>query len=271
MLEGYNKHKVFYCWWGKGNNAKTLMQRFISSIFGDYSVSLSTSLITGKRASSSDATPDIHYAQNRLVVFLQEPNPDEKIQVGRKKELTGNDKIYSRELFRSGETMDFRAKIVIVANNALEVPGMDTAFRRRIVVIPFESTFTNSGEEGEYIFPEDVEMEEKIFKYKEIFMKVLLEEYQTFIKEGLKIPEYIKEKTSEYITLNNYSLKYIRTKLFHSLGANILLSDIYDDFKEWFCQSCPGKCIPLQVSFLTELKNEGYDDVDGIVKNTSYI
>ena len=41
---------------------------------------------------------------------------------------------------------------------------MDVPFRRKIVVIPFESTFTNSMDNGEYVFSEDVEMEEKIFK-----------------------------------------------------------------------------------------------------------
>jgi P4 family phage/plasmid primase-like protien len=267
MLEGYNKYKVFYVWWGKGNNAKTLMQRFIASILGDYSACLSTSLITGKRANSSDATPDIHYAKNKLAVFLQEPNPEEKIQVGRIKELTGNDKIYSRGLFKSGESMEFKAKIVVVANNALEVPGMDVPFRRRIVVIPFESTFTNSKDNGEYVFPEDVEMEEKIFKYREIFMAMILDEYSMFIEEGLSIPQYIKDKTSEYITLNNYVLKFIRTKLYHSPGTHFHASDLYDDFKDWFRKSCPGRNIPLFTSFSTELRNEGYEEVDGDVKN----
>ena len=30
-----------------------------------------------------EATPDMHLAKSKLVVFLQEPNPEEKIQVGR--------------------------------------------------------------------------------------------------------------------------------------------------------------------------------------------
>ena len=267
MLEGYNKHKVFYVWWGKGNNAKTLMQRFISSILGDYSVCLSTSLITGKRASSSNATPDIQYTKNKLAVFLQEPNPEEKIQVGRIKELTGNDKIYTRGLFKSSESMEFRAKIVVVANNALEVPGMDVPFRRRIVVIPFESTFTNSTDNGEYVFSEDVEMEEKIFKYREIFMAMILDEYPRFVKEGLNIPQYIKDKTSEYITLNNYVLKFIRTKLSHKPGVKFPALSLYASFKSWFWRSCPGRSVPLFVSFLTELRNEGYEDSHGDVLN----
>ncbi|KAF8490303.1 hypothetical protein JB92DRAFT_2835882 [Gautieria morchelliformis] len=170
---------------------------------------LSTSLITGKRANSSDATPDIQYAKNKLAVFLQEPNPEEKIQ--------------------------FRAKIVVVANNALEVPVVNM------------------------FFSEDVEMEENIFKYREIFMAMMLDEYSRFVKEGLNIPQYIKDKTSEYITLNNYMLKYIRTELLYKPGKNLLASDLYDSFKEWFWQSCP------------ELRNEGYEEEHGIVMNIKHV
>ncbi|KAF8511337.1 hypothetical protein JB92DRAFT_2831254 [Gautieria morchelliformis] len=136
------------------------------------------------------------------------------------------------------ESMEFRAKIVVVANNALEVP--------------------------------DVEMEEKIFKYRKIFMAMILDEYSRFVKEGLNIPQYIKDKTSEYITLNNYVLKYIRTGL-SSPGKNLQALDLYDNFKDWFRQSCPGRNIPLFTSFLTELRNEGYEEIYGLVKNVTCV
>lgn len=270
MLEGYNKHKVFYCWWGKGHNAKTLMQRFITEMFGEYAAALPTSLITGKRSGSSEATPDMQYAKNKLVVFLQEPNPDEKIQVGRVKEMTGNDKIYVRALYKGGESMEFKAKIVLVSNNILEAPGMDTAFRDRLLVIPFESVFSNDpNAHGLYKFPRDGDMEEKIFKYKETFMRILLSEYSLFKEYGLQTPEYISQITSEYVLSNNYPLKFIRSKIYKDNSNDIQLIDVYSQFKEWFGASYPGRATPNITVFSTELRNEGYEEKDGLVLNAN--
>ena len=42
--------------------------------------------------------------------------------------------------------MTLKAKIVIVCNNIIEIPGMDAAIRRRIVVLPFTSTFLDPAE-----------------------------------------------------------------------------------------------------------------------------
>jgi P4 family phage/plasmid primase-like protien len=271
MLEGCNEDKVFYCWWGKGSNGKTLMQEFISYVFGDYAASLSTSLITGRKASSFEATPDMQYAKDKLVVFLPEPNPDERIQVGRLKELTGDDSVYARDLYKVGGKMKFRAKIVIVANNALEAPRMDVAFRERMLVIPFESVFTNSEDSNRYTFPRDKRMKKKMFKYGDVFMNVILNEHSKNGDKELVVPQYILDKTSEYVTINNHPLKFIRTKLSRCLGCIISLEEIYDDFKSWYCQGYPGRKIPPRDVFSTELSNEGYEEVGGDVVNVAYV
>ena len=130
FLEGFNANKVFYIWWGSGNNAKSLVQTLLMKTFGEYCSTAPTSLITGKRTGASNATPELCHVEKRLVVFLQEPNPDEKIKAGMIKELTGNDRMYTRQLFKSGKTMMFKAKLVLVCNNILEIPGMDAALRR---------------------------------------------------------------------------------------------------------------------------------------------
>lgn len=274
MLEGYNKYKVFYVWWGTGNNAKTLLQRFVSSTLGEYSISLSTSLITGKRSRSSEATPDMYYSKNKLAVFLQEPNPDEKIQVGRIKELTGNDKMYVRELFKSGTVMEFKAKIVIVTNNPIDAPGMDVAFRRRILVIPFETTFDDKkkdNDKSKYRLPMEPDMEKKMFKYREAFLRILVNEYQKFMEDGLEVPSYIKRTTLNYLTLNNRPLKFIQQYLYKEPDSTLALMDIYEKFKEWFWSSYPHRMVPALEALSSELSNEDYEEVDGLVKNIGFV
>ena len=278
FLEGYNSPKVFYIWWGTGNNAKSLVQMLVMKAFGDYCSTAPTSLVTGKRTDSSNATPELCHVEKKIVVFLQEPNPDEKIKAGKMKEMTGNDSMYIRQLFKSGKTMVFKAKIVIVCNNILEIPGMDSAIRRRIVVIPFTSTFLDPSEykarerkgtlePNSHII--DLSVEQELLNCKSAFMYLLCRRYSEWVNYenmSLSPPDVIKEVTEDYATRNNYQLRFIKAYLHPLVGSSVAAAEIYEMFKEWFRKSYPGKKVQDFEQFTKELTEEGYkDDGKGIV------
>ena len=185
--------------------------------------------------------------------------------------VTGNDEVYVRELFKSGTNMKFKAKIVIVTNSYLDAPGMDSAFSKRVVVVPFESTFTDEKKNSndKYYFPLDPDIENKIFRYRSVFMRMILEEYEVFKERGLEVPDYIKSKTSEYITFNNYPLKFIKKTLRRDLSRSMDVESMYDDFKEWINRSYPRTKIPFIEALLTELMYEDFNVVDGVVEGVT--
>lgn len=280
FLEGYNSSKVFYIWWGEGNNAKSLVQTLVMKTFGEYCSTAPTSLVTGKRTESSNATPELCHIEKRLVVFLQEPNPEEKIKAGKIKEMTGNDSMYVRQIFQFGKTMTLKTKIVIVCNNVMEIPGMDAAIKRRIVVIPFMSTFLDV---AEYKRRElkgtldqncriiDLDVENDLLDCKSAFMYLLCKRYHEWVNEYnmcLQIPDIIKQTTQEYITKNNYPLRFI-TSFIHRVDGNaVAITEIYEFYKDWFRRSYPGKRIEDFEKFTKELSDEGYkDDKNGIIHN----
>lgn len=280
FLEGYNSPKVFYIWWGMGNNAKSLVQTLVMKTLGDYCSSAPTSLVTGKRTDSSNATPELCHVEKRLVVFLQEPNPDEKIKAGKMKEMTGNDSMYVRQLFKSGKTMVLKAKIVIVCNNILEIPGMDAAIRRRIVVIPFTSTFLDpyeyqarktkgTLEPNSNII--DLSVERELLNCKSAFMYLLCRRYSQWVNVddmSMSVPDIIKEVTEDYVTRNNYQLRFIRNFMHPLIGSSVAATEIYELFKEWFRRSYPGKKVNDFEKFAKEMADEGYkDDGNGIVND----
>ena len=268
FLEGYNNPKVFYIWWGMGNNAKSLVQTLVMKTFGEYCSTAPTSLVTGKRTDSSNATPELCHVERRLVVFLQEPNPEEKIKSGKMKEMTGNDSMYVRQLFKSGKTMVLKAKIVIVCNNIIDIPGMDAAIRRRIIVLPFISTFLDSAEykaqqEKGTLEPNtnliDLSVEKELMKYKSAFMYILCRRYRQWVHDEnmqLNVPNVIKTVTDNYITYHNYPLRFIKKFMHHVNGSTVAASDIYELFKEWFRKSYPGKKVHDFEKFTREMSNE---------------
>ncbi len=52
------------------------------------------------RASSNSATPEMERTKGLRLVVMQEPEANESINIGLMKELTGNDKIQARDLFK---------------------------------------------------------------------------------------------------------------------------------------------------------------------------
>ena len=276
FLEGYNSPKVFYIWWGAGNNAKSLVQTLVMKTFGEYCSTAPTSLVTGKRTESSNATPELCHVERKLVVFLQEPNPDEKIKAGKMKEMTGNDSMYVRQLFKSGKTMTLKAKIVIVCNNIIEIPGMDAAIKRRIVVLPFTSTFLDPAEYRARSFKGNLEpnsniidlsVEKDLLSCKSAFMYLICRRYNEWVQDEnmfLNVPLVIKHVTDEYITRNNYPLKFIR-KYLHPVnipGQAVAATEIYEMFKDWFRRGYPGKKVHDFEKFTKELSDEGYKSDD---------
>lgn len=276
FLEGYNSPKIFYIWWGAGNNAKSLVQTLVMKTFGEYCSTAPTSLVTGKRTESSNATPELCHVEKKLVVFLQEPNPDEKIKAGKMKEMTGNDSMYVRQLFKSGKNMTLKAKIVIVCNNIIEIPGMDAAIKRRIVVLPFTSTFLDPAEYRARSFKGNLEpnsniidlsVEKDLLSCKSAFMYLICRRYSEWVHDEnmfLNVPLVIKEVTEGYITRNNYPLKFIR-KYLHSVnipGQAVAATEIYEMFKDWFRRGYPGKKVHDFEKFTKELSDEGYKSDD---------
>ena len=272
FLEGYNSPKVFYVWWGEGNNAKSLVQTLVMKTFGDYCSTAPTSLVTGKRTESSNATPELCHIEKKLVVFLQEPNPEERIKAGKIKEMTGNDSMYVRQLFKSGKTMTLKAKIVIVCNNIMEIPGMDAAIRRRIVVLPFISTFldaaeyTNRERKGN-LEPHsniiDLKIEKDLMNCRSAFMYLLCRRYNewaNYSNMSLDLPDVIRKATEDYVTRNNYPLRFIRAYIHRVEGNVVGITDIYEMYKEWFRRSYPSKKVEDLERFAKELSDEGFKD-----------
>ena len=283
FLEGYNSPKVFYVWWGTGNNAKSLVQTLVMKTFGQYCSTAPTSLVTGKRTESSGATPDLCHVEKKLVVFLQEPNPEERVRAGRMKEMTGNDSMYVRQLFKSGRTVTLKAKLVIVCNNIIEIPGMDAAIRRRMIVIPFRSTFLDASEYKlkqskstleKNSFHINPMIEKTLLSCKSAFMYLLCRRYREWADSDnffLKVPPTIREVTNDYMTRNNHQLMFVRRYVHYLRRSNFLVTEAYEQFKDWIKRSYPGKKVADLDKFVHELSEEGYKADDKGILNDVFV
>lgn len=239
MLEGGNKNKLVFVWWGKGNNGKSMIEKLVSKALGDYASVAATSLITGKRPSADNATPQLSALEGKLVVFLQEPNPNEVIRIGIVKELSGGDAITTRALFRSPRTFIPKFKLVLVCNNVMEIPNADLAFRNRLVVIPFVSTFVtkedyNGMTKNKHTYIMDTGIARNIAEYADVFLCMIVKEYQRIKRrETLETPEIVKKATREYLDYNNSCLAFINACLVSDELAETPVDVMYAEYRHW--------------------------------------
>ncbi|KAK9663700.1 hypothetical protein K7432_018057 [Basidiobolus ranarum] len=270
FLEGYNSNKIFYIWWGKGNNAKTAIQTLVAKTFGNYCATLPTTLITRSRGSSSNATPDMCHLEGKLVMFLQEPNSEEKIKGGVVKELTGNDNIYIRELYKQPRSIKIKGKMILVCNNILDIPDIDAALKRRTIVIPFLSTFLPKREfdslenqNKKYTYLVEPNAEKILEDSCDEFMSLLLREYPRYLKCGLQVPKIISDTIDTYLVAHNYPVVFKRKYFKIQPGTNMEVREIYGQFKSWFKDVHPSHNIPTLEKFANALNLEW----DGVLED----
>lgn len=259
-LDGHNRDQKFILWTGTGANGKSVTIELIQNTLGDYFSPMDTTVLTRKKKSSSEATPEMaDKAGVRLVVF-QEPEEDDKINVGYMKQLSGSDWINARQLYKEQIRFKPQFKMLLVCNKLPYVPSSDGGTWRRIRVVSWDSKFVdedhpdiNCPRHFKKIYSLDTEMA----TWKEAFMWLLINVYyKKYKSNGLKEPEKVKIFTKDYEKNSDIIKNFIDDRLENNVDkmtpeeaskiVKLKVIDIFADYKEWMKQTnCVFKTPPL--------------------------
>ena len=252
-LSGENRDEGFYIWTGSGGNGKSKMIELMQLVLGDYAGGLPVSLITKSRASSNSATPEMERTKGLRLVVMQEPEANESINIGLMKELTGNDKIYARGLFK--EPIEFipQFKLLLMCNDLPNIPTNDDGTWRRLEVVDFISRFLDDKsklDDSKHVYKRDKQLKSKFEMWKKVFFGFLLEEWMKYDKEGITIPPQVNSKTKSYRNENDILGQWIDQSC-EIVDNNVLdnglelaqtcFEDLFWDYKQW-CQKQGYPC-----------------------------
>lgn len=277
-LDGHNKQQRFILFTGfKGSNGKSTIVDFLTKILGDYASSVPHTLLTRKRGSAGAATPEL--ADKRGIRFIQinEPSKSDEIEVGYMKLLTGNDQIEARALY--GEMFYFKPqfKFVFICNKLPKVDSSDGGTWRRIRAVPFEVEFLDKGSKirnPKMQFYKDSDIDNKMDKWKRVFMWYLLKEYYPKYREnGVYEPEKVVECTQKYKKDSDF--------IFDFLSATVELTkddkdyesmtEICNDFRTYVQQWWNGGSNrPSKKDLLDYLERDGFTISGGKIKGIKY-
>jgi P4 family phage/plasmid primase-like protien len=259
VFVGGNHNKVMLFWTGTGNNGKTVTQTLFEKMIGKLAIKFSTTLITGKKTQTGNANPELARAGDGVRwAVMEEPNPDEMINTGTLKALTGNDSFWARDLFQRGkETSEIQPlfKLHMICNNLPAIRDGDKATWNRIRVIPFESTFLPEHECPSDIddqivqkkFPMDKNFADKIPELTQPLAWYLIQRWKATNKLDHVEPEKVKVATDVYRQDNDIYKQFENQCVFEKPGSKLSPAVLYAHFKEWFKEECPNQTVPPRV------------------------
>jgi len=251
LLEGHNADESFHVWTGTGGNGKSKVNELLVEAMGEYSCKFPITLFTGKRGASNAVSPEVVESKGKRYVYMEEPSDGDKINVGLMKEYTGGDKIKGRGLWANFIEFKPQFKVILFCNDMPKVPAEDQGTWRRMKVLEFSSSFkANPRKENENEFKIDKYLGEKIPKWAQSFMALLVHYYFTIYKVqgGLSVPQEVLQYTEEYQKDMDIYADFIDSKLIKTdkKTDKISLQSVHDDFKIWYqanynCQKFPLK------------------------------
>jgi P4 family phage/plasmid primase-like protien len=246
-IDGSIAQERFYIFTGQGSNGKSRLLDLIQKAVGDYYCILPIALLTQKRAASNSAQSELERTKGRRFAVMQEPSEQDKINIGFMKELSGNDRILTRGLYKEPFEFKPQFKMILTCNELPEVPSDDGGTWRRIRVVEFKSKFCeNPTKENEFAM--DLELSDKFERWAEPFMSMLIERHKNVNPNSIHEPMEVRIATESYKNNNDVIGQFIHERIEivrDQPEERINITNIFNEFRIWSAENLPkGKKRP---------------------------
>lgn len=235
QVDGNHRYLMYDFTVTRNSNGKSKLVELFQHTIGEYSCIFNVSLLTQKRVGSSATNSELAIAKGKRFAILQEPEENERLNVGLMKELTGGDQIQCRCLFKEPIRFKPMFKMILTCNHMPSIPPDDGGTWRRVRRVEYTSKFTDHpNPENENEFMIDRELGYKFEMWKETFMVILLKYYKAYKKKGKIVePPEVLEYTNEYQRKNDIFADFCDRYIAKEPGAYVDVTTLFEKFKEY--------------------------------------
>jgi P4 family phage/plasmid primase-like protien len=238
IIDGSIAQERFYIFTGHGSNGKSRLLDLIQKSIGEYYCILPIALLTQKRAASNAAQSELERTKGRRFAVMQEPSENERLNIGLMKELSGQDRILVRTLFKEPYEFKPQFKMILTCNELPEVPSDDGGTWRRIKVCNFSSRFCEnpSTVPSKNEFYMDLELSDKFDRWKETFISMIIERHKTINPSSIQEPSEVRVATESYKQNNDVIGQFINEKIIVDPDIKeprLAITKLYNDFRIW--------------------------------------
>jgi len=222
-LTGITFEQCLFMLLGKGSNGKSKLINVMHKLLGEYGSQAgftTFTVSTGERIRNDLA----RIAQSRFVV-ASEPEKDHKLSEAQLKQMTGENKITARFLYKESFEYTPQFKVWLEMNHRPIVRDQSFAIWRRILIIPFNVKIDKD---------KDKELEDKFAEELPGILAWAVQGCIEWQKKGLSAPEEVKSATQDYrIDMDNVA-RFIDACCVVETKARVPVGKLFENYLEWF-------------------------------------
>ncbi|UVO37616.1 bifunctional DNA primase/polymerase [Bradyrhizobium arachidis] len=224
-LTGSTQEQVFFfCYGRSGSNGKSTLVNLMRDMLGDYSRHTPTETLLTKQYDNNIPADLARLAGVRMVSAI-EANFDRHLDEAKLKSMTGGEPITAR--FMRQDFFEFTPafKLWLVANDMPRVRGTDTAFWRRVRVVPFEIQIPDS--------EKDPELPEKLRQELPGILAWAVRGCKQWRAEGLIEPVAVRQASRRWLEAADHLKRFVADCIIVDPGSRLASSSLLNRYNNW--------------------------------------
>ena len=186
-LSGFTNEQVLFFLCGAGANGKSIFLNVLLELIGSYGKTTGADTIMRHTAAHHDDLARLHKAR---VVAVAEIEEGARLREARVKDLTGEDTVAARFLYRESFEFEPRFKLWLRGNHKPTVQGSEEGIWRRIAIIPFDRVIP--------VEQRDPNLGEKLSAEMPGILRWAVEGFAAWKAGGLKAPPIVTAAVRDY-------------------------------------------------------------------------
>ncbi len=225
-ISGSTKEQKFFLIWGQsGSNGKSVFLETLKKIMGSYATQSDSEMLTMDRFGNGSHPNAIARLKDARFVITNELQKDAVLNEARVKEMTGEDTMSARFLYKEFFEMKPQAKFWVRSNHRPEINGTDGGTWRRMLCIPFRAVIGET--------EKDKDLQHKLLEEAPGILAWCVRGCLSWQKHGLTIPQAVVHETSVYRSDMDILGHWIEERCIVGEDAVVSAKYLYEDYLDW--------------------------------------
>ena len=217
---GETREQCFFLLHGEGANGKSTFLNAVRNVLSTYAKHTPTETLIAK---SGGASNDLARLAGTRFVTASEANADQRLAEALLKQVTGDEPIVARYLFKEFITFLPSFKLFLATNQLPQVNGNDPAIWRRIRTIPFTRVFTPE--------EQDRQLADKLAVERAGILAWIVRGAVSWYKDGLPTPAAVRAANADYRSEMDSVGQFIDERCEMAVDAVVSASTLYSSYR----------------------------------------
>jgi len=226
-LSGDTSEQVLFIAHGTGANGKTTEQNAIFDVMGDYARKIEPETLLAR--DRGGASNDIARLRGARFVATVEVEDGKRLAESLVKQLTGQDRMTARFLYREHFEFVPVGKLWLATNHKPEITGTNHAIWRRILLVPYAVRFDGAAR--------DPALPTKLLAERAGILNWMIEGFRQWRGRGLDAPACVRGATKEYRVEMDRVGQFLAECCELGAAAKTKASDVYRRYEAWMKQN----------------------------------